>query len=50
MNILTRDEKHSPLVIAAIHGHEMTVQALVRNSANFQIQKENSCNENNQII
>jgi ankyrin repeat protein len=35
MNILTRDEKHSPLVIAAILGHEMTVQALVRNSANF---------------
>jgi phage replication-related protein YjqB (UPF0714/DUF867 family) len=25
MNILTRDEMHSPLVIAAIHGHEMTV-------------------------
>ena len=25
MNILTRDEMHSPLVIAAIHGYEMTV-------------------------
>lgn len=41
MNILTRDEKHSPLVIAAIHGHEMTVQALVRNSANFQSHSDN---------
>lgn len=41
MNLESKFEKHSPLVIAALQGHEMTVQALIRNGASFLTQQKN---------